>query len=91
MQNNNFLGYSLFKDVESPYLQAWNRSETLLNINEMLGKTYATKYINKFTKFEKSKVLLVLSYKIKYGEEMARRFFFKKIEEGDKLCQLELV
>ena len=90
MQNNSFLGYSLFKDVESPYLQAWNRSETFLNINEMLGKNYAEKYLTKFSKFEQSKVLLVLSYKMKYGEELARRFFFKKIEEGDKLCKLEL-
>lgn len=50
---NNYKGYSLFNDVESAALKAYNRVVTMFNIVEDMGRAEATKYAKQFSEVEK--------------------------------------
>ena len=45
---NEYLGYSLFKDVENPTLRARNRFVVSQNIKEEFGFAVSQKYLKKF-------------------------------------------
>lgn len=56
---NEYLGYSLFKDVENPTLRARNRFVVSQNIREEFGFAVSQKYLKKFSKKDLIAIFLV--------------------------------
>lgn len=74
---NEFHGYSLFKDVDNPSIRAWNRSNTIYNIKERHGNAVATKYAAKFGKNDLFAVYTIMALVAKEGYENIRREIFR--------------
>lgn len=55
-----YKGYSLFEDVENDLLQAWNRCNTIANINKDVSEEAAQEYFDMFNKVEQMKIKMLL-------------------------------
>jgi hypothetical protein len=51
--SNDFKGYSLFNEVKEPKLRAFNRIQTMVNLNDLFGEKSANEYVVKFTEGER--------------------------------------
>lgn len=47
---NNYKGYSLFNEVKNAKLRAFNRIQTMINLNDLFGEKSATDYVENFDK-----------------------------------------
>ena len=76
-----YKGYSLFTDVSDDLLQAWNRAQTIANINEKLGADDAQAYHDHFDPAEKMKVEILLAAVSANGKEEVQKRVMACIEE----------
>lgn len=80
-----FSGYSLFTEILSPTIRAWNRANIIYNIKERHGNAVATKYVEHFSKDEMTAVYSVMLTVAAEGYENVRRTIFREVNEGDAL------
>lgn len=59
-QVNEIRGFSMFNEISSPRLRAFNRSVMIKNLKEDYGKSVATEYITALT--TKSRLALVMMF-----------------------------
>lgn len=78
-QPNEYHGYSLFHDVLSPKLKAWNRINIIFNIKEYIGNAVATKYAAQFDKADKIMIVLTAMKIQKNGYENTRREIMREM------------
>ena len=69
----NFNGYGLFNDVRKPVLQAYNRANTYLNINERHGKEVGMRYLRKFDRNGQLAIFSIMKRIHVSGYEQTRR------------------
>lgn len=74
---SNLKGYSDFNDVTNDLLQAWNRAETIVNINDAKGNDSAQEYIDQFTADEQMKIKILLMAVSHHGRDAV----YKKVQE----------
>lgn len=80
MESNEYKGYPLFNDLTDDLLQAWNRAQTIANINEKLGSEDAEAYAALLTKVEKMKVEMLLAMVSHSGKETVQKRIMQTIE-----------
>lgn len=56
----DYKGYPLFTDTDNDLLQAWNRCNTLANINKDVDEESAQEYFDMFDKTEQMKIKMLL-------------------------------
>lgn len=66
---NDYKGYSLFNEDDNDLRKAWNRTETIANINQTLGKDEAQKYFDHFSEEEKMKIKILLMAGSTHGRD----------------------
>lgn len=76
-KNNDYRGYSLFKDVKNPVIRAWNRLNTIYNIKEQHGSVLARRYAEQLGKSELISVYLLIASVDSKGYEQTRRDVFR--------------
>lgn len=64
---NEFKGYSLFRDVTQPTLQAWNRCNVLTTITDTHGKGVAEAYADLLTEADRIKMVFMFGYVKQHG------------------------
>lgn len=72
-----YKGYSLFNDIESDLLQAWNRAETIASINKAMGEAMAQEYFEQFTGTAQMKIKILLMAVSASGRDEV----FKRVKE----------
>ena len=77
---NNYKGYSLFKDVKDVKLRTWNRCATAFNINAS-NKGDSEGYLACLDSLCKRQVLAMLKYINTIGYDNARKNIFGKLKE----------
>lgn len=70
--NNDFMGYSLFRDVTPAAVAAFNRTITARNIMEDHGKVMSTKYMETFNEAERLSIGLMSVAISQMGEDKVR-------------------
>lgn len=61
-KRSEFLGYSLFNDIENDSLQAYNRCRTAFNCSEENGRSGLMGYIRELDPMGRAKVLTMLAF-----------------------------
>lgn len=77
MMMNNFKGYDTFSEQENDLLRAWNRAETIANINKAKGLDVAQAYFDTFDEEEKMKIKILMLAVSSHG----RTAVYKKVQE----------
>lgn len=80
MEAKEYKGYDLFMDVQDDLLQAWNRANTIANINEKLGSEDADAYHQMYDPVSKMKVEMLLAMVSHSGKEEVQKRINKTIE-----------
>lgn len=70
---DEFVGFSLFNDINNDILQAYNRLQMMKNINKMHGSVLSRKYGANFSKKDIMKMTTIASYIDRYGEEEVKK------------------
>lgn len=76
----DYKGYDLFMDVQDDLLQAWNRANTIANINDKLGAEDADNYHKSYGNVERMKVEMLLAMVSSSGKEEVQKRIMKTIE-----------
>ncbi|AUR99343.1 hypothetical protein NVP1264O_31 [Vibrio phage 1.264.O._10N.286.51.F2] len=84
MEAKDYKGYDLFTELEDDLLQAWNRANTIANINEKLGAEDADAYHKSYGNVERMKVEMLLSMVSASGKEEVQKRIMKTLESEDK-------
>lgn len=84
MEAKEYKGYDLFMDVQDDLLQAWNRANTIANINEKLGAEDADAYHKSYDNVGRMKVEMLLAMVSHSGKEEVQKRIMKTIELEDK-------
>ena len=71
--NNEFLGFSLFMDVQNHKIKAWNIYKTARNMRERHGAVISQQYLKKHDKHTLLKVALIGEYVRRKGEEYVKQ------------------
>lgn len=74
----NFKGYSLFNELKNRKLKAFNRLNTMMNLNNLLGEGAATEYVNHFSKEDKTDLTAVAYWIKKEGMEKVQTTIHKE-------------
>lgn len=75
---NNFKGFSLFNDIKSRKLAAYNRLQTMIQIEGDLGYDLAKKYAEKLTDAQRADVLFLGEMAKKFGMEEIKKIISKE-------------
>lgn len=78
IMNNEYRGYSLFRDIENPSLRAWNRCAVLFNIEEDLGEGASAGYASTLTDAERMAVIATFVRIKEIGYEATKREIFRE-------------
>ena len=69
---NEFMGFSLFNDVENPKLRAWNRLNVFANITAM-SPGMAQNYMGKFNKTDMFQINVMFAHIKRVGYETVQK------------------
>ena len=80
----DYKGYSLFEDLDNDLLQAWNRCNTIANINKDVSEEAAQEYFDLFDKTEQMKIKMLLLMTSASGKEEVQKRINETLELGDE-------
>lgn len=79
---NEFAGYSLFKDVRSPILRAWNRLNVIYNIKELIrNNAMSVSYFKIFNNADQKRIYGLAFRVKKEGYENVRRELIRNLRK----------
>jgi len=75
-----YKGYDLFTDVQDDLLQAWNRANTIVNINDKLGSEDADAYHQSYDSVARMKVEMLMAMVKDLGRDAVVKQINKCVE-----------
>lgn len=69
MEAKEYKGYDLFSEVQDDLLQAWNRANTIVNINDKLGADDADAYHKSYDAVARMKVEMLMEMVKEHGRD----------------------